>query len=438
MGLFRARLLRGSARGGRLPALLLPMALLSVPAVAPGQAPAAVPAPSPSPGPEGNPPAAPSPVTVRFTEPAPPYVLLGDTRLTVEATTTPEARIERVELYAAGRLLSILEKPPWSLTWNAGRSTGTLTLRAVAIDSLGRRGEALLETRPIAIGQREEVRLVNVYASVRDRRGRAVEGLTKDDFTLNEDGVTQAISHFTPARGPLTVALLIDASNSMNLGGKIEMARRAALDFIDSVQRDDRLMVLPFSDDLLNPQEPLTDRARLKQRVEAIVARGGTALYDALYRTADRMAGLEGQRAIVLLSDGRDQALTENEPGSLHLFEEALEKVNRAEVAVYAVGLGNHLETEMDLAGERSLREILEVLARQTGGRFYQPERPGQLAAVYKEIAADLKSQYALGYASTNRARDGRWRSIMLKLSDPALLVRARSGYYAPGTTAPR
>lgn len=432
MGLFRARLLSGSARRARLPALILSIMLLPTPSAVP----AAPPAPSPSPAPDAGPPAAPSPVIVRFTEPTPPYVLFGDTRLTVEAVTSPEARIERVELYAAGQLLSILETPPWSLTWNAGRSTGTLTLRAVAIDTLGRRGEALLETRPIAIGQREEVRLVNVYASVRDRRGRAVEGLTKDAFTLTEDGVPQTITHFTPARGPLTVALLIDASNSMNLGGKIEMARKAAVDFIDSVQRDDRLILQPFNDDLLRPQEPSSDRARLKQTVEAIVARGGTALYDALYRTADRMTGLEGQRAIVLLSDGRDQALTENEPGSLHLFEEALEKVNRSEVAVYAIGLGHHLETEMDLAGERSLREILETLARQTGGRFYEPERPGQLSAVYKEIAADLKSQYALGYTSTNRARDGRWRSILLQLRDPALLVRARSGYYAPGTAS--
>jgi len=371
-------------------------------------------------------------VTVRFLEPPPSGLVLGDTRISVEATTTRDARVARVEIYADGALLSVLERPPYTLTWDAGSGFVRKTLRAVAVDSLGRSGEAILVTRPVYVGQYEEVRLVNLYATVRDRRGNPVLNLTRDDFTLLEDGVPQRLTHFTSAKVPLTIALLIDASNSMNLGGKIELARKAALEFAESVDPEDRLMVLSFSDDLQGPDAPIADRSAIKARIESIRASGGTALYDAVYRAADRLAGTEGRRVIVLLSDGRDQALTDNEPGSLHLFEESLERAHRSEVAVYAIGLGRHLDTEMDLRHERSLQEILDSLARTTGGRSYYPERAGQLSGIYRQIAAHLKAQYALAYVSTNRARDGQWRAIALRTKSPDLDVQARAGYYAP------
>ena len=383
-----------------------------------------------------QPTAGPGPVSVRFLDPAPPGLILGPTRITVDATTSPEARILRVEIYADDALLSAFERPPFTVTWDAGSGFVRVTLRAVATDSLGRQGEATLVARPLHVGQYEEVRLVNVYATVRDRKGNPVLDLTRDDFMLLEDGSPQTLTHFTSAKVPITIALLVDASNSMNLGGKIQLARKAAEEFVGSMDPEDRLMTLSFNDDLQGSLEPIADRGPVKKAIEAIEARGGTALYDALYRTADRLAGLEGRRVIVLLSDGRDQALTDNEPGSLHLYEEALEKAHRSEVAVYAIGLGPHLDTEMDLRHERSLKEILDVLARSTGGRSYYPERPGQLSGVYRQIAADLKAQYALGYTPSNRARDGRWRSIILRTKNPGLEVQARSGYYAPASPA--
>jgi VWFA-related protein len=375
---------------------------------------------------------------VRFVEPAPPGLVLGETRITIEATTSPDARIVRVALYADGDLLSLLTTPPYTLTWDAGPRVTRRLLRAVATDSRGRTGEAVLPIRPLVIGQHEEVRLVNVYAAVRDRRGDPVLNLTREDFAVLEDGVPQTLSHFSAARAPLTVALLIDASNSMNLDGRIDLARKAAEEFVDSVEREDRLLVLHFNDALAGPARPVADRREAKEAIAAIRAAGGTALYDAIVRTAERLAGVEGRRAMVLLSDGRDQALVENAPGSLHLFEEALEKTHRAEVAVYAIGLGRHLDKEMDLQRTRSLKEILDLLARQTGGRSYYPERAGRLGAVYRQIASDLKHQYALAYTSTNRERDGRWRAIAVRVrGDASLRVTARTGYYAPGSAAP-
>jgi Ca-activated chloride channel homolog len=413
LGPVRPRLLSASLLWGALAGLLA----LTVPA-------ADEPAPATSPAP---------PVTARSLEPRPPGLILGQTRITVEVSSAPDAAVARVEIYADGALLSVFERPPYTLTWDAGSGFVTKTLRAVAIDTLGRRGEATLVTRPVYVGQYEEIRLVNVYATVRDRKGAPVLNLSRDDFILSEDGVRQTLTHFTSAKIPLTIALLIDASNSMNLGGKIELARKAAVDFAESVDPGDRLMVLSFNDELMGPDAPNSDLSAIKTRIESIQARGGTALYDAIYRAADRLAGVEGRRVIVLLSDGRDQALTDNEPGSLHLFEESLEKAHRSEVAVYAIGLGRHLDSELDLRHERSLQEILDTLGRTSGGRSYYPERAGQLSGIYRQIAADLKTQYALAYVSSNRARDGRWRAISLRVKRPDLEVQARAGYYAPG-----
>jgi Ca-activated chloride channel homolog len=371
-------------------------------------------------------------VSVRILEPAPPGLILGETRVTVEATAPAGARITSVELYIDGALLARMEKPPYSLTWNAGTRFTQRVIRAVATDSAGRTGEAILRVRPLFIGQYEEVRLVTLYATVRNERGEPVLDLKKDDFLLFEDGVPQSISHFTASELPLVVALLVDSSNSMSLGGRIDLAKKAAEEFVDSVAPEDRLMVVDFNDDVRGLDRPIADRRRLKEAIGLIHPAGGTALYDAVFRTAATLGSAEGRRAIVLLSDGRDQAFTENEPGSLHLFEEALANAHRNEVAIYSVGLGAHLENEMDLQLVRSLREILETFARETGGRSYFPERAGQLSGIYRQIAADLKHQYALAYTPASPARDGRWHALTLRTTRPGLEVRSRSGYYAP------
>jgi Ca-activated chloride channel family protein len=127
----------------------------------------------------------------------------------------------------------------------------------------------------------------------------------------------------------------------------------------------------------------------------------------------------------------------ENEPGSLRLFEEALERAHRVEMSIYAIGLGGHLDKELDLAQSRSLKEILETLARQTGGKAWFPARVSELGDVYRQIADDLKRQYTLAYASTNTRRDGRWRALRITVDRPGLTVQARQGYYAPGPGAP-
>ena len=274
--------------------------------------------------------------------------------------------------------------------------------------------------------------LVSLYLNVFDSRGRAVTDLPRESFRVWDDGREQTLAQFTAARQPISVALVLDASNSMGTGDRMETARRAALDFVKSMEPGDRTTVVIFNDQVLEVQPLTGDRKKLERSIQNIVPAGGTALYDALVRVAERMKNLEGRKAAVLLSDGRDQAFKENAPGSLHLFEEAVDAVVRSELVVYAIGLGARLEDETDLAQRRSLRKTLETFSEKTGGRFYNPERSGQLSGVYRQITEDLGRQYTLSYPPTNQSRDGRWHTVRVEVDRPGAFVLTRPGYFAP------
>jgi len=371
-------------------------------------------------------------LALRFTSPPPHRPVSGETRVALAVNLPAGTRLIRIELFIDDQRIAAFEKPPFEIVWNAGPEFLPHRLRAVATDDAGGSATAVLETPPLRIGQRESVALVNLFVNAFDGRGRGVTDLRREEFRVLEDGVPQEISHFTAARQPLSVALLLDASNSMGTGQRMEIARKAAVDFIKKMDSSDRLLVMSFSDKVREIQTLTLDRKLLEKAIESIAPEGGTALYDALVEGASRLKEFEGRKALVLLSDGRDQALKENAPGSLHLLDEALDAVVRGEVAVYAIGLGARLQDETDLSQRWTLRQILQMLADKTGGRFYNPERAGQLSDVYRQISEDLSRQYSLAYSPRNEARDGLWRTLRVEASRPGVKVVTRPGYFAP------
>jgi len=371
-------------------------------------------------------------LSIRFIAPPPGQPVSGETRVALDAKVPRGARVVRIELTIDAQMVAVLEKPPFEILWNAGPDFQPHLLRAIVTDDAGRAATTTLQTPQLRIGQRETVSLVTLYVSVEDARERPAVDLHASDFSIYEDGVGQVIVHFSSARQPLSVVLLLDSSNSMGIGDRLEIARRASIDFIKQMDARDRLLVLSFNDTVQEVQPFTTDPKRLERAIRSITAGGGTALYDALVAAASRLQGLNGRKAVVLLSDGRDQALKENAPGSLHLFEEALDAAVRAEVVVYAIGLGARLDEETDLTQRWSLRQILGALAGKTGGRFYNPERAGQLTGVYRQISEDLNRRYTLSYSPNNAARDGGWRAIRVQVRPPGMKITTRPGYFAP------
>ena len=371
---------------------------------------------------------------IRFMSPPAGRPVSGETKIILRASVPEGAHLVRIEVFIDSQRVAVLEKPPYEFLWNAGEEFLPHRLTARATDDAGRTAETTLETPPLHVGQRESVSLVNLYLNVYDDRGKPITDLEAGDFKVLEDGRVQKVTTFTAARQPLSVALVMDTSNSMGTGNRMEIARKAAADFVKRMAGGDRALVVKFNDSVREVQPLTDDRKKLTQAVESLTPSGGTALYDAMFQVSRQLSALEGRKALVLLSDGRDQAFQENAPGSLHRFEETVDAAVRSEAVVYAIGLGARLEDETDLAQRMSLRRILETYSEKTGGRFYNPERAGQLEGVYQQISEDLGRQYSLAYSPANQARDGHWRVVRVEVARPGARVVTRPGYFAPSS----
>jgi Ca-activated chloride channel homolog len=166
---------------------------------------------------------------------------------------------------------------------------------------------------------------------------------------------------------------------------------------------------------------PTKQREKAFEAIEGYVADGGTALYDALYESLAQLANVQGRRVVVVVTDGRDENAPSTGPGSLRTWEEVLDKVQQTEAAVYAVGLGMHVD-----------RDHLTEIANRSGGAAYFPLDVTTLASDYRKILDELRRRYVIGYESTNRARDGRWRTVQIRPKRPDVEIRSRGGYYAP------
>ena len=393
------------------------------------------PAPPPSPAPAA--PQSPAPA-VRFVTPVDGAIIAGRTEIVVELSPAIAPQARQVEFLINGRQVALLGAPPWRLIQDVGPDFDARVLRAVARGADGVLGEAVIRTRAFRANEVSTVKLVNVFATVRDRRGRYVMDLPKEAFFLREDGKPQTLTHFSQARLPLTVLVVLDTSLSMVQENRIHHARRAAADFVDALEPVDEVGVLGFNTTAQELVAPTTDHDQARRAIAGVVPKGGTALYDAVAQAADRLRRTpEGRRrAIVLLSDGRDEAESGLSPGSVLTFEESFAEAVRAEVILYSIGLGRNLAMEPDFFGRLSLAQVLTRLAEETGGQALFATKAERLGGAYDEIAEDLRHHYSLAYDSTNRRQDGAWRTITLDLREPGLTVRTRKGYFAPGAPA--
>jgi VWFA-related protein len=307
--------------------------------------------------------------------------------------------------------------------------------------------------------------LLNV--SVRDgRTNRSVAGLRSEDFTVYEDGVQQQVAQLTPMEAPFDLLLLLDVSGST--ASYVDLMKEAAIDFTRQLKSNDRIAIATFNSDVRLVQSFTSSRAAAERAIQRIRSGGGTAFYDALMESLDSyMRDLDGRSAIVVFTDGVDNQLDRAASGSSATFGQLYRRVQESDTMIYTI----FLDTEGDVpgmtrspriiwpgrrggigfpplpfpipipaprpsAGQRATyeeaREQLLQIAEQTGGRMYSPKRIEDLTRVYSEIADDLRIQYQLGYNSSNRTHDGRWRQIKVRItSRPDAVVRTRKGYYA-------
>ncbi len=321
-----------------------------------------------------------------------------------------------------------------------------------------------------------DVDSVFLNVSVRDRiTNRSLGSLQKSDFQVYEDGIHQDIYQFLPVEAPFNMLLLLDTSGST--GSYLKMMKQAAIEFTHEINDDDHIAVATFNTKVRLAQDFTSDRDAAERAIKRIKSGGGTAFYDALMTSIDKyMAGIQGRNAIVIFTDGLDNQLEGNrESGSRIDFDDLFRRVQEIDTIVYTIFL-NTEELSPNFAGGsggtygvpgwpgrrrvgfarpfpfpfpplipipprkhdyedslyRKAKEQLTLIADQTGGRIYTPTKIAELSGAYSEIADDLRIQYQLGYNSSNRVHDGKWRTIRVELNGrPDAVIRTRPGYFA-------
>ena len=274
------------------------------------------------------------------------------------------------------------------------------------------------------------VDLVNVPFSVTDRHGRFVSGLTAKDFTVEEDGRRQQIRNFARENElPLTIAMLVDTSPSVR--PVFEEEKTTANAFLESILRPkDLALVIGFDRSVTLVQDYTENIKLLKRAIDELETGGGTSVYDAVYLACKEKLGSEaGRKAIILISDGEDTT-------SKVKFNEALFSAHTSDTIIYAIsnsfrsGLFPYGRSRRTGSGGGDIG-TLRKFSTETGGATFVVSNQNTFSKIFEQIAQELRSQYSLGYNSTNPVRDGKFRQIKIIPRDSSYTIRARKGYYA-------
>ncbi len=333
------------------------------------------------------------------------------------------------------------------------------------------------------------VNVVNLFATVRDKQGKLVKDLTKDDFLLDEEGKPQTIKYFTQESDlPLYLGLLVDTSGSQR--NVISQERSASYQFFDQVLRQDRdlAFVVHFDFEVELLQDFTSSRKDLEKALDQLHVNqqqlqqrqgqgqgggggypgggypsggggqtgrgrrgGGTDMYDAIYLASDElMSKQKGRKALILLTDGVDT-------GSKYTLFEAVASAQKADTLVYSVLFSDSNAYQQAMGGPRmggrgmgrgggmgrmpmpggggydrpDGKKVLEQISRETGGRFFQVSHSQPIDKIYAEIQEDLRSQYSIGYTPDPPSQGGIYRHIHLTAKKKNMTVATREGYYA-------
>ena len=269
---------------------------------------------------------------------------------------------------------------------------------------------------------RKDVDEVLLHATVVDDKQHIVTNLDKNAFTVYEDGKPQTIISFRHEDIPVAMGILIDNSGSMR--EKRMKVNQAALNLVRSSNPQDEVFVVNFNDEYYLDQDFTNDLLKLKEALEKIDAKGGTALYEAVVASADHLkrdAKLE-RKVLFVVTDGEDNASRE----SLEQAVKQLQEENSP--SVYAIGILG------DEEHPKRARRALEIIAQRTGGLAFFPKTLDEVDEISRQVAHDIRNQYTIGYKPTNPKGTGGFRQIRVEAKAKGhgkMSVRTKSGYYA-------
>ena len=283
---------------------------------------------------------------------------------------------------------------------------------------------------------RVEVNTIDVPVTVRRPEGGFIKGLSQNDFRIFEDGEPQEIVFFAQEGLPTRIAIVLDASGSVvSEWGTIKYATKR---FLEHLKPEDQFSLISFNTEIKLKMDWGRKMDRIDSVLTSIYCKGNTKLWDAIYVVSnDVFKGIKEKKAIIIMSDGMDNESSVS-------FEDALQAAIHSEAAIYVVskteavrqlyisankgsyygGIPNEAFVQADL--------VLRKIAYETGGRVLYPNTFGQLNNIYAEVDEELRSQYTLGYISSNTVKDGSYRKITVAVKEKNAAISARPGYYAP------
>ena len=284
---------------------------------------------------------------------------------------------------------------------------------------------------------KSDVLLVNVVATVVDDKQRTIPNLTADDFIVEEDAQPQAIKLLLPSADlPISIGVIVDVSGSMK--SKISTAQRAVNRFFEKIHPDDEIFLMTFARQAQLIADFTSDRRKLTNALLAGVnLRDGTSLYDSLYQALQKVQeGPYDKKAVLLVTDGEDTT-------SLTRLDKALQYIREADMLVYSIGIKGAPGFDMGTGTAGSMRPdnttvnmtVLKQFGEASGGRAWEISEAAfgkNMDAVLDTIAAELRSQYSIGYYPNRPMKDGKWHSIQLRTKNPDYVVRGRKEYLDP------
>jgi len=301
---------------------------------------------------------------------------------------------------------------------------------------------------------KSDVDVVTIDVSVLDNKGHFIPGIPGGNFRILEDNVPQKLANVTMGEAPMTVALVIEFSNLFQRYWSYTWYQtlQSAFGFISTLKPNDYLAVIAFD---IKPEilsDFSTDRSKAQEAMQRlnIPAFSESNLFDALTDTADRMSGIEGRKAIVLLASGIDTF-------SKITFDTTRKQLQQSGVPIYAIGLMQAIRERYDAMGMMGSIARMDFLqadnemrtfAKETGGQAFFPRFEGEMPAIFGAIHQAMRNQYVLTYSSSNKAHDGTFRKIKVELVNPATneplpikdekgkpikyTILAKAGYKAP------
>jgi Ca-activated chloride channel family protein len=286
--------------------------------------------------------------------------------------------------------------------------TGVL-LAAVFLASVWAQDQGPLNTIKV------NVRLVEVYATVLDRRGAYVDGLTSGNFQILEDGRPQRIAIFENNADALSCAILLDTTGSMKEA--LPRVKNSVLKLIDELEPQDSIAIYTFDQRLVLRQDFTTDKEAAKRAVLRTRAGGSTALFDAICETAEELSRRRGKKAFVVFTDGDDNS-------SLLTASAVVDKAQKLGIPLYTLAEG-------EATRSAKLGKLLAELSERTGGASYRVNKAGDIDQVFQKIAGNLRHLYLLSYIPPAGESDGRWRKIDVVVSGVQdYRLRAKQGYF--------